>query len=63
MTKPFAFTAAAVRRAIAAVQSAGLPVTAVRVDPEGGITIYNTDIAPKAGQETEPRDTSWDDFK
>jgi uncharacterized protein GlcG (DUF336 family) len=45
MTKPLPFTESILRRAIAAVQKAGLRITATRVTPDGAVTIFHDDDA------------------
>jgi hypothetical protein len=45
MAKPLAFTEASVRRAIAAVQKAGLPIKATSIGPDGTVTIFHDIVA------------------
>lgn len=46
MTARLPFTAAAVRRAVAGAQLAGLPVKAISVAPDGTITVHQEMVAP-----------------
>jgi hypothetical protein len=48
MTKPLAFTQAAIRRAVEGVKSAGLNVCAVTVNVDGSITIHHGEQLPLA---------------
>jgi hypothetical protein len=52
VTKPLAFTESSVRRAIAAVHKAGLPIKATSIGPDGTVTIYHDIVAaqPPSGE-------------
>jgi hypothetical protein len=63
MTKPIPFTEAAVRRAIAATQKAGLAVAAVRIEPNGAVTIFQTGIEPPSPSDEDPAKSKWLDVE
>ena len=63
MTKPVPFTEAAVRRAIAAVQKAGLAVAAVRIEPNGAVTIFHNGIEPPLPSNENPAHSKWLDVE
>lgn len=48
MTRALPFTQSAVRRAVEGARSAGMPVAAVSVRPDGTIVIHSTDSPPLA---------------
>ena len=62
MTKPLPFTEASVRRAIAAVQKAGLTVNAVSVTADGTVTVFQAGAAPLASDES-PANLKWLDVE
>jgi hypothetical protein len=59
MTKRLLFSEATVRRAIAAVQKAGLPVAAVRIEPNGAVTIFQSGIEPPSASNENPDHSKW----
>jgi hypothetical protein len=62
MTKALPFTQAQVRRAIKGVESAGLRVKRVTVNPDGSFTLDSVDGVHPAIDNREPAlATSWDD--
>jgi hypothetical protein len=63
MTKPIPFTEATVRRAIAAVQKAGLAVAAVRIEPDGAVTIFQHGIASPLPSDETPSTSKWLDVE
>jgi hypothetical protein len=63
MTKPVPFTEATVRRAIAAVQKAGLSVAAVRIEPNGAVTIFQNGIEPPSPSNETAARTKWLDVE
>ena len=46
MTRPIRFTQAQVERAIYGVKKAGLPITGLRFDPDGGFRVLCTQQKP-----------------
>jgi hypothetical protein len=63
MTKRVPFTEAAVRRAIAAARKAGLAVGAVRIEPNGAVTIFQTGIEPPSASADDPAKSKWLDVE
>ena len=63
MTKRLPFTEATVRRAIAAVQKAGLAVAAVRIEPNGAVTIFQNGIEPPSPPNENPDHSKWLDVE
>ena len=63
MTKPVPFTEAAVRRAIAAARKAGLAVAAVRIEPNGAVTIFQNGIEPPSPSNENPDRSKWLDVE
>jgi hypothetical protein len=63
MTKRVPFTEAAVRRAIAAARKAGLAVAAVRIEPNGAVTIFQTGIEPPSASADDPAKSKWLDVE
>jgi hypothetical protein len=62
MTRALPFTRAQVRRAIKGVESAGMRVRRVTVNPDGSIALDSMDGAPPAIDiRGAPLATSWDD--
>jgi hypothetical protein len=62
MTKRLPFSEATVRRAIAAVQKAGLAVAAVRIEPNGAVTIFQNGIEPPSPPDENPN-SKWLDVE
>lgn len=59
MTASLPFTEAGIKRAVRAVQRAGLPVKAVVIGPDGSIVVHSADapaLAPVGGP---GQDTKW----
>ena len=47
MTKPLPFTESAVRRAVSAARKAGMKVGAIRIEPDGAVTVFEGEpLAP-----------------
>jgi hypothetical protein len=63
MTKPVPFTEATIRRAIAAVQKAGLAVAAVRIEPNGAVTIFQNGIEPPSPSDENLGQSKWLDVE
>jgi hypothetical protein len=63
MTKPLPFTESRVRRVIAAVRKEGLSVSAVSIQPDGTITVYQGDggVALPAGMPQHDAVSKWAD--
>ena len=60
MTRPLPFTQARIRRAVKGVESAGMQVRRVTLNPDGSITIDGVDgVHPAVDKETAL--ASWDD--
>jgi hypothetical protein len=63
MTRTVTFTQAQVRRAVKAVESAGLCVRKVTINPDGSITVDSGDsTAPAMDSRKATLAASWDDF-
>jgi hypothetical protein len=63
MTKRLPFSEATVRRAIAAVKKAGLAVAAVRIEPNGAVTIFQNGIEPPSSSNENPDHSKWLDVE
>lgn len=65
MTKPLPFTELSVRRAIAAARKEGVKVGAVKVDPNGAVTVFDERLAPSIAptQDAVPAPPEWEDFE
>jgi hypothetical protein len=63
MTKRLPFSEATVRRAIVAVQKAGLSVAAVRIEPNGAVTIFQNGIEPPSPSDETPSNSKWLDVE
>ena len=65
MTRPLPFTEAAIRRAILAVQKAGVEVGAVSVAPDGTVTVHRAgnSVAPAAPVNHNAPSSEWEDIK
>ena len=63
MTKPLPFTESCVRRAIAAVQKAGLPIKATSIAPDGTVTIFHDGVAPPTASGENHEQSKWLDVE
>jgi uncharacterized protein GlcG (DUF336 family) len=63
MTKPLPFTELSVRRAIAAARKEGVKVGAVKVDPNGAVTVFDESIAPAIAPTQDASPSPWEDIE
>jgi hypothetical protein len=63
MTKRLAFTESTIKRAVAAARKAGLAVAAVRIEPNGAVTIFQTGIEPPSPSTDDPAKSKWLDVE
>ena len=63
MTKRLPFSEATIRRAIVAVHKAGLSVAAVRIEPNGAVTIFQNGIEPPSPSNETPDHSRWLDVE
>jgi hypothetical protein len=65
MTKSLPFTEMAIRRVIAAARKEGVKVGAVKIDPNGAVTVFDERLAPAMTPEHHPTPSpsEWEDFE
>jgi hypothetical protein len=61
VTARLKFTEAAVRRAITAVQKAGLPIVATEIAPDGTVRIVHQGLAPSIAPINDAATSKWVD--
>jgi hypothetical protein len=62
MTKPLPFTEAAIRRAVAGARKSGIQVNAVRISPDGSVTVLQ-DLAAAPASGENPAQSKWLDVE
>lgn len=59
MTKPLPFTENAIQRAVSGARKAGIKVGAIKVDPDGAITVLDESLAPTAAPKQDRPPSKW----
>jgi len=60
MTKPLPFTESAVRRAVSAARKAGMKVGAIRIEPDGAVTVFEGEpLDPPAAPVKDASPSKW----